>query len=318
MHWRWPLLVFSFLLSFTTVFYHFRTPETIAVSQKQQQQQQQRKPSFWGAVDSDFDWCERNNEFSVYVSEPWNSATSTAYPLAALYAYRAHTDNVGLSFWHKLMLGVTSVMGIGSVIFHGTLRYRAQLLDELPLYAMAVLAAAALRQRAKRAPGIQPAVACWAATLASVILFSPRASWIHELFRGIMTVTFSIAFIFIFTAGSVAGDEIDTQRGGGDDGAVLFRNTFVLFVGAIISWVLDIVACHELQALPIYPNLHAFGWHVGTCLGLLQLFCLMLLHQHTVRDGRDATVRMHAYGLLPQVVVAAVKSELKPDVAKGK
>ena len=37
--------------------------------------------------------------------------------------------------------------------------------------------------------------------------------------------------------------------------------------GAILAWIADIVACDELQQLPLglpYPQLHAFGWHLGT------------------------------------------------------
>ena len=328
MHWSVPLLIFSFLLSFTTVFYHFSTPETIAVKKAENAQ---ARESYWGAVDSDFDWCvasrhntyvclfssslipqrvavrcEYNNVYTKYVSEPFNTVTSGAYPLGAAYAWHMH-HRLSLSSWHKLMLLVTMVMGVGSMIFHGTMRYWAQLLDELPLYAMAVLAAAALRQRASRSAGIQPYVATWAAFLAAVIIFSERSSSTHVLMRGVMTVTFSLAFVYIFTALAVAGDEADRLRGG-NDGATLARLTVVSFVTAIVSWILDIVACRELQALPLglpYPQLHAFGWHFGTTLGLLQLFCLMLLHQHCVRDGLEATVTFMAGGLIPRVVATA-------------
>lgn len=301
-HYAYPLATFSALLSLTTVFYHFRTPSTIAVAAKAKQV----LPSYWGDVDSDFDWCEYNNEYSIYLSEPFNTATSAWYPLCAIYAWKMH-HRLSLSHWHKLMLLVTIIMGIGSMIFHGTLRYWAQLLDELPLYAMAVLAAAALRERSSRAAGVQPYVAAWAALIAVVLIFSERTSTLHVFFRGIMTVTFSIAFIYIFTTGSIAGDEIDDARGG-TDGSSLAKATFVSFVVAIVSWILDIVACHELQALPFglpYPQLHAFGWHGFTCLGLLQLFCLMLLHQHTVRDGLEASVRMVGGGMVPLVSATA-------------
>ena len=156
MHWSVPLLSLSTLLSFTTCFYFFSTPETIAVARETRHAASTQ--SYWGPVDSDFDWCERNNELSAYLSEPFNTATSAAYPLCAGYAWRLH-HRLSLSRWHRLMLSVTMAMGVGSMIFHGTLRYWAQLLDELPLYAMAVLAAATLRQRASRAPGVQPLAA---------------------------------------------------------------------------------------------------------------------------------------------------------------
>ena len=47
-------------------------------------------------------------------------------------------------WWGHLVRQVTAVMGVGSVVFHATLRYAAQLFDELPLYAMALLAALTL------------------------------------------------------------------------------------------------------------------------------------------------------------------------------
>ena len=170
------------------------------------------------------------------------------------------------------------------------------------------LAAAALRQRATRAAGVQPFVAAWVALLASVIILSERSSQTHSIWRGIMTVTFSLAFVYIFTNATRAGAEIDERRGG-TDGGTLATLTFVTFLFAVVNWIVDIAACHELQALPFgvpYPQLHAFGWHFGTTLGLLQLFCLMLLHQHCVRDGLEATVRyIGPAGLVPRVDATA-------------
>ena len=81
----------------------------------------------------------------------------------------------------------------------------------------------------------------------------------------------------------------------------------MVVVPPVVSWIADIVFCHELQALPMglpYPQLHAFGWHFGTCYGLLLLFCLMLIHQHCVRDGLEASL-VWDVGLLPRVVATA-------------
>lgn len=313
MHPSVPLLVFSTLLSFTTYFYFFGTPDTIAVDRTKAARPALR-PSYWGPVDSDFDWCEENNVYSPYVSELFNSATSAFYPLGSLYAWTVHS-HLELSKWHLLMLWVNAIMGTGSVLFHGSLRYHTQLLDELPLYAMAILAAAALRQRSARAAGIQPLVAAWAVVLAAVLLLSDRNSGLHHTFRGLMTVSFSIAFVFIFTVGAVAAREVDTFRATYTKDAAtatdLFQWAFLSFVAAIVCWVLDIVACHELHALPAglpYPHLHAFGWHLGTCLGLLQVFALLVLHERTVRDGRAARLVWGSgflVSLVPRVVGAA-------------
>ena len=231
MHPAVPLLVLSILLSITTVFYAFRTPSTIAVGAASRQIA--AEASYWGEVDSDFDWCELNNRVSVYVAEPFNVCTSAAYPIMAIYAWRMH-HKLSISGWHKLNLCATMAMGVGSMIFHGTLRYWAQLLDELPLYAMAILAAASLLHRGSRKAGVQPAVAAWACILATVLIVSERGSPLHEAFRVIMALSFSFAFIFIFTVGASAANEVDAKRGGAD-GSALFRGTFISFVAASIA-----------------------------------------------------------------------------------
>merc|ERR1712113_25888 len=104
--------------------------------------------------------------------------------------------------------------------------------------------------------GFQLIVAIWCVVLAAVIILSPRDSFLHNLFRGFMTVGFSISFIYIFTAGSIAAAEVDKRRGG-NDGVILFRQTFTSFVVAVVCWILDIVCCNELQTLPFglpYPQ----------------------------------------------------------------
>ena len=103
-------------------------------------------------------------------------------------------------------------MGVGSVVFHATLRYAAQLFDELPLYAMALLAAAILRQRGARTAGVQPFVAGWCCFLAASILGSERSTAVHTTMRGVMSVTFALAFVYIFTAANLAASEVDKAR----------------------------------------------------------------------------------------------------------
>jgi dihydroceramidase len=291
----------------TVVFYLISTPDTIAV--KRHAPGTVRAPYWGGTVDSDFDWCEENHAYLTDVAEPFNTFfTSCAYPLGATLAYQAHKP-LGLSGWHKALLLVTLVMGLGSMIFHGTLRYSAQLLDELPLFTMSVLAASSLHARARCADWLQPAIAGWALALAAVLLASDRDSSTHHALRAIMSVSFAVACVYVFTVSAVVASEIDRRRGG-TDGAHLFRASFVAFVAALCSWLLDVAACQQLRHLPLsmpYPQLHAIGWHLGTCFGLLHLFAMMLLHERSMRDGTPTLVRWNALGI-PSVHPAYAKA----------
>lgn len=44
------------------------------------------------------------------------------------------------------------------------------------------------------------------------------------------------------------------------DMKAMFSRGFVCIVGALLSWIGDNMVCSWLQALPVYPQLHAIGW----------------------------------------------------------
>uniref|UniRef100_A0A7S4BAD2 Uncharacterized protein n=2 Tax=Chrysotila carterae TaxID=13221 RepID=A0A7S4BAD2_CHRCT len=190
--------------------------------------------------------------------------------------------------WLRVLLLTATVMGLGSVAFHASLRYSMQLLDELPLYALALLAAAVLRARNTRTHGAQLVASLVAVAVAAALLCAPRASQVHGAARVFMAVSFGLAFVYVLTAGSVSAKEVDARRGG-SDARMLFALSFFSFVGAIAAWIVDMVACETLRDLPAglpYPQLHALGWHLGTGAGLYFLFCMLLLHQHEVSSCR--------------------------------
>ena len=75
--------------------------------------------------------CEYNHHHSPYLAEPWNSFSSLTYCIAAVWAYLYQNKNMET----HIVLSLVSLfmIGIGSFCFHGTLTYRMQLLDELPM-----------------------------------------------------------------------------------------------------------------------------------------------------------------------------------------
>jgi dihydroceramidase len=79
------------------------------------------------------DWCERNYATNTQVAEYWNTLSSV--PLVFLGIAGA-----ALSYRHALRnsrfqygFGGLSLVGFGSTMFHSTLLYRWQLMDEIPM-----------------------------------------------------------------------------------------------------------------------------------------------------------------------------------------
>ena len=87
---------------------------------------------YWGQRTSTIDWCEENYVVSPYVAEAINTTTNAVFMALAVYAMR----NVLIHGHEKRFLytciGFLTV-GIGSWLFHMTLLYEYQLLDELPM-----------------------------------------------------------------------------------------------------------------------------------------------------------------------------------------
>lgn len=89
-------------------------------------------------MSSTIDWCEPNYDISPYVAEFWNTVSSTWIVFLGVYGVYKHT------FFKKVipssifnMFYCLSIVGLGSMAFHSYLSYHTQLLDELPMLAMA-------------------------------------------------------------------------------------------------------------------------------------------------------------------------------------
>lgn len=77
--------------------------------------------SFWGEPDTLVTWCEEKYFVSPYISEFHNMWTNVIYLIIPIFMKNSFLN------------GCLTVMGIGSILFHGTSRYYFQLLDEIPM-----------------------------------------------------------------------------------------------------------------------------------------------------------------------------------------
>jgi len=89
-------------------------------------------PGFWGAPTANYDWCEENYKYTPYIAEFFNTLTSLTVMLVGLLFTRLSLRHqYGLSF---LLAGIgLAVVGLGSIVFHGTLLREGQILDEVPM-----------------------------------------------------------------------------------------------------------------------------------------------------------------------------------------
>jgi dihydroceramidase len=97
-----------------------------------------QKTGYWGPPTSTIDWCEENYAVTYYVAEFMNTLSSLIlFSLGCLgiywnyhhlHAVRRHIEPRMLASY-----GFLVIVGCGSTLFHGTLLYSFQLLDELPM-----------------------------------------------------------------------------------------------------------------------------------------------------------------------------------------
>ena len=110
---------------------------------------------FWGTRTATIDWCERNYEVTGYIAEFWNTVTNLVMILFPMYAVYWSLRQRSKQFEqiskvrrnnpekNKFLYVVPMpfiycqlallMVGIGSWMFHMTLLYSMQLLDELPM-----------------------------------------------------------------------------------------------------------------------------------------------------------------------------------------
>ena len=146
--------------------------------------------------------------------------------------------------------------------------------------------------------------------LTCVITQTPQTSLIHVVCRGVGTVTFAVCLIYTFVSASLAIVEIEEAHPSqARQMSRIFTLAFASIVGALVSWITDNLFCARLQALPVYINLHAYGWHVGTGMAVYFLIVACTV-QRCVILGINCEVA-YLLGFWPYVRIKAGASKSK-------
>ncbi|VDC05795.1 unnamed protein product [Peniophora sp. CBMAI 1063] len=87
---------------------------------------------FWGPVTATIDWCEANYQFSRHIAESANTFSNLFTLSFALYGARSILRE-GLPARYLTSWAGLALVAVGSIAFHATLMYEAQMADELPM-----------------------------------------------------------------------------------------------------------------------------------------------------------------------------------------
>lgn len=277
------------LMCFTSTCYFFQIPEEI----RKKESSQAAALGIWGPPDAEFNWCEEDYQLSEWIAEPVNTASCVAMillPLLFLATHEATGDVVTIACMEV-------VIAIGSMLFHATLRYSMQLADEIPMiwYVAAVVCSCL-----KRLKGLNVHFWAygWVAILSIVIIATEQHSLLHEIFRGLMTLSFSSGLVVIGWGISAMASRLaareDKGRRAGKAAARVLQAALLMFALSVVSWLLDNYHCTRLRHLPggiPYPHLHTW-WHVFIA---VTLHCIMvLLHMDSYRHSAHLDLRFLA------------------------
>src|SRR4051812_30474645 len=197
-----------------------------------------------------------------------------------------------------------SVVGLGSVAFHATLRRELQMMDELPmLYSALVMVFILLENRPRPRFGSWfPALLVAHGVLVSYLCASTRGALQFYLFHA------SFGSLELFALSRVYAIH---RRSESPLIHRLFRLGMGSYVMAIVVWFADLKFCPTLSIVfPAHgvpnPQLHAV-WHLMVSCGLYWLTLLIAYDRLQVLGRRP--VLEHAFGFVPHITSSVACGE---------
>lgn len=257
---------------------------------------------YWDKVTSTIDWCEENYVVTPYIAEAMNTLSNSVFIILAGYAmYSAFKNHLEVRF--ILISFGFALVGVGSWLFHMTLKYEFQLLDELPMiYATCIPMWSVFSEgvTTKKSITIGTSVLFGANLLTAVYLYFKDPT-IHQVAYALLNV-FIVGRSHYLTLKFVK-DPVDRAK--------LFR-TMIRGVGTFLTgyalWNMDVHFCNSWIKLRrnigmpygFFFELHSW-WHVLTGTGVyfyvvyLEYLRVLLLKQE------DHYVLVEHLGFLPEV-----------------
>ncbi|KAK3811569.1 MAG: ceramidase-domain-containing protein [Linnemannia gamsii] len=242
------------------------------------------RQGYWSPSTSSVDWCESNYVVSFYIAEFWNTISNVACFVAAAMAYYSFPGNEPR---FRYLFGTLFLVGLGSVLFHGTLRHKMQLLDELPMLYSATIILFILVE-AKHGPQgnwFPHLLAAWLAT--TTIIFSTTSGNIQ--FFTFQTTYTALQFAMIAFLRLLHVQQ-RSLKGPNPQISRLIRRALGFALFAVSIWLIDLRACEYVNGLTGKSvlrwnlQLHAW-WHVFSACALYHATLLVVYYHYDVKTN---------------------------------
>jgi len=209
---------------------------------------------YWGASDTLAQFCEPKYDYFDGIAEFWNTLSSLAYVVSGAYALTKTLD-LDLQPRFSLTYATVLVTGVGSVIFHMTMRYWAELADELPMLLLACMALVAsqgthsLNSGSNRLPFLMIVFAVMALSAVLYLGFHIFGIFLH---------VFTAYLVFSIGIGVTAGAKHPFTR------SLMFRGILTICFGRLF-WELEQNLCVRGPKIESIYWFHVL-WHVFSAL----------------------------------------------------
>ena len=244
----------------------------------------------WGAITSSVDWCELNYVVLDWVAEFWNSLSSFAMVGVGLWGILSHRNVLEKRF--LLAFFFVTLLGLGSVLFHASLKHETQMCDELPmLYAVFTTLFIVLDERINSRFPLAALLIFWSVVTSAATVFASGNLQFVLFHLSFGSAEFYSLYRVYCIYCRHQMDKYACDNAGGSNLALarlakiesdvgrLFSRGMLSYVIGLAVWITDLKGCWLLQewwpsvsGMP-NPQLHAW-WHIFVSLGFYYLITL--------------------------------------------
>ncbi|PHH58709.1 hypothetical protein CDD81_4800 [Ophiocordyceps australis] len=257
---------------------------------------------FWGEQTSTLNFCEEDYVISSYCAEMCNTVTNGLFIWLGTRGFRNCINETHAFVFHLAFAGYM-VVGLGSIMFHATLKYPMQLVDELSMiYTTCLMMYASFSLSRSKSFCVFLGLSLLAlAGSITVYYHKTKDPLFHQATYGALTA------IIVFRSMWIMEMQVRPKlESAGRDGAchelktvwIMVATGLSIFVAGFGVWNVDNVLCDQLRqwrramGLPwaIVLEGHAW-WHLMTGIGAYYYITWGIWLRHCL-DGRHEQFRL--------------------------